>query len=113
MSSLDDKVDNLKDDVNDVKIDIAEVKSDVKHISEKFDNTMSIFREHVEGDNKIVSHLDPILPLLASMAKDHDFKKQKKKKRKEFLETWGLHLKFFITVSAVCSIFYGYVSRFH
>ena len=109
MSNLDEKFDRLRESFVEVKVDVAELKGDVKHMNGKFDEHIQIIKEHVAGDNKILSYLEPILPQLASMAEDHKYRKEKKKRREEFLRSWKLKLTFVLTVSSFAALVYGFV----
>jgi hypothetical protein len=119
MSGLVDKVerikDELRDDITDIKIDVAEVKSDVKHIDVKIDKAMQVFEDHVTGDNKIITHIEPILPHLASiaqMAEDHNYKKLQRQRQTDFIKSWKLKLSFFVTITIVIGIVYKFFGRF-
>ena len=116
MSGLVDKVDRLKDehneDMTEIKVDIAEIKSDVKHIDVKIDTAIKVFHDHVTGDNKIITHIEPILPHLASiaqMAEDHNFKRVKQQKRTDFLKSSRLKLGVLLTVVSIISIVYNLI----
>ena len=70
IDKLEEKVDKVKDDVTEIKVDIAEVKMLVHATNEKV-------AEHISGDNKIISKLEPILEQLGEMVQDHTFQKMK------------------------------------
>lgn len=85
LEKLDEKVDKVKDDVNEVKIHVAQLK-----VSQ--DNTNKIIEEHVAGDNKIITQLEPILPQLAEMVEDHAFRKESGKRKIEKAKKVALYL---------------------
>jgi len=108
VDKFEDKVDKFSYDLTEMKIDVTEMKGDIKQVNTKLDTSLDVFRSHVAGDEKIISELTPMLPLLSSMVQDHDYKKQKRQRRREFLETWKLHISFVLTVLALGSAIYGF-----
>jgi len=85
---LEDKVDRLKDDVTEVKVGL-EVHS--KTMIEK----MNSFEDHIAGDNKIISHLKPVLeklPTIVEMAEEHTFRKRQEEDRKKKLASYKAKL---------------------
>lgn len=70
IEKLEKKVDEVKEDVVEIKVDMAEVKTLVQVTNAKV-------TEHISGDNKIISKLEPILDQLGEMVQDHTFKKMK------------------------------------
>jgi len=82
------KVDKIDEKVNGVKIDITELKSDMRQ-------HMRVIEEHVAGDNKIIEHISPMLPIfpdLADMVKDYTFKKEKDSRRMAVMKLWSLRI---------------------
>ena len=76
IDKLEQKLDKVTDDVTDVKVDVAEMKTLMKVTYDKVE-------EHIAGDNKIITKLDPILEQLGEMVADHVYSKAKAKEEKE------------------------------
>ena len=72
-----------EDKVDHVKEDLQELRTDIKiH--------MSKVEDHVAGDNKIITHIMPLLeklPEIVTMLEDHDFQKRKKEDIKKTIST--------------------------
>ena len=71
---LEDKVDNVKEEVTEIKTDIR--------------IHMSKIEEHVAGDNKIITHLAPLLeklPTIIQVVEDYTFEKRTKEERNKKL----------------------------
>lgn len=69
---LEEKVDKVDDKVERINLELVEMKLEFKA-----QNTL--LKEHVAGDNKIVSVLAPLIPQLREMTEDYAFQKQKNK----------------------------------
>ena len=81
-----DKFDKLERKVDDVKEDVSEVKTEVAKLGVKFEaDVLHSIKNHIEGDNKIINQLSPILHALNEMVVDHQVKKVNRKKLAEKL----------------------------
>ena len=85
LEKLAEKLDKVKDDVTEVKVDVAEMKTLIKV-------THANVEEHIAGDNKIITKLEPILDQLGEMVQDHMFEKMAKEKRSERNKSTALKL---------------------
>tara|TARA_R100001086_G_scaffold249698_1_gene190432 strand:- start:5267 stop:5587 length:321 start_codon:yes stop_codon:yes gene_type:complete len=76
MDRLEVKVDSIKDDVSELKADFR------VHVS-KMDTRMEVFADHIQGDNKIINEIQPLieqLPKMAKIVKEYEYKKTRNKK---------------------------------
>ena len=94
---IEDKVDKVDDKVNNVKYEIVELRSDFK-------SHMKIVEDHVTGDNKIIEHISPMLPILpelADMVRDHSFKKERNDRYVASLKIWSMRLGIIATAIGI------------
>lgn len=82
IDKVNDKVDKMDDKVDYVIVEVTEMRISTKH-------QMDTIRQHVTADQKIINHIQPLLPILedlAEMVKDHKFEKTKKEKSLETIK---------------------------
>lgn len=78
------RFERLEDKVDQIKSEVSEIKADMTINFSRFSNKLEIFASHIEGDNKIINHIEPLLdqlPELTQMIKDHKFKDELSKRR--------------------------------
>lgn len=76
LERLEKKVDKVKDDIYDIKIEISSQRHDMKMHMDKIE-------EHINGDEKIISELQPVLaklPNIIEMAEKYNEDKIIKKR---------------------------------
>lgn len=69
---LESKVDQVKDDVSELKVDFKIHMVNVE-------NKMNDFASHIQGDNKIINHIEPLLkqlPEIYDLVSEYKFQKQ-------------------------------------
>lgn len=84
-----DRLERLEDKVDGIKEDVSELKTDLKVHMNKVDTEMKVFAEHITGDNKIISHLQPLLddiPLIKETLEEFRYEKKAKAKLMEKLK---------------------------
>jgi len=88
LERLENKVDQLKDDV-------SELKTDFKVHVARMDQRLDRFADHIEGDNKIINHIEPLLnqlPIITKLIEDFQYSEQSKARRNERIKTITLKL---------------------
>ena len=76
----------LEDKVDVIKSEVSELRTDFKIHVTKIEDKMDIFSDHITGDNKIISHLQPVLeqlPELTNIIKEYQFEKELRRRRSE------------------------------
>lgn len=100
---LEHKVDNVNEKVDEVKIDVTELKGDMKlHMHE--------VEKHVTDDNKIIKHIEPMLPLISELKTIVDESKYERMKRKNFiknLKTTSMVIGIVVGVGGLFIRFFG------
>lgn len=97
LDKLEENQDKLSDKQDKLHEELVEVKSDIKVFVHKVE-------EHVSSDKKIASEIEPlvqILPSLASMVKDHEFKKERSKRIVKKGKMLGMFLGIVSTVVGI------------
>jgi hypothetical protein len=104
LDRLEEKLDTLKDDFfefkTDTKVQLSELKHDLK-------SHMDMVKEHVAGDTKIINELkglNVILPSLALIVKDYDYKREQSAKRLKSFKAWSIRLGFVSSVVGLASL---------
>lgn len=95
LTRLEGKVDKIGEKVDQTREDMYQIKSDLKIYSAEV-------QKHVESDNKIIRHFEPLLHDLA-------FQKKKKEERREKLKSVGTKLGI---VATSITIIYGLIRIF-
>ena len=100
LERLEEKVDVVRDEVN-------ELKTDFKVHQTNMDNRMDLFQDHIAGDNKIITHIQPILerlPEIIETLEDHKaekiIKKDKELRLKKLATVLGI-------IGTICGIVFG------
>lgn len=97
MDQFDKRLDKLEQKVDAVKEDVMELKSDFKVHT-------ALIKEHVTGDNKIISDLKPILaklPDIVEIVEDYQFSKQARQRKMQSIADWTKKLTFVSTAIGV------------
>lgn len=97
MDQFDKRLDKLEQKVDAVKEDIMELKSDFKVHT-------ALVKEHVTGDNKIISDLKPILaklPDIVEIVEDYQFSKQARQRKMQAIADWTKKLTLVSTAIGV------------
>ena len=97
LDKLEENQDKLSDKQDKIHEELVEVKSDLKIFVHQVE-------EHVSSDKKIASEIEPlvqILPSLASMVKDHEFKKERSKRIVKKGKMLGMFLGIVSTVVGI------------
>lgn len=105
MDQFDKRLDKLEEKVDAVKEDVMELKSDFKIHT-------TLIREHVAGDNKVISDLKPILaklPDIVQIVEDYQYSKMNRQKKMEFIADWTKKLTF---VSTAIGVIYAILQLF-
>jgi hypothetical protein len=74
--------------VDRITVDVSEMKMETKH-------QMDTIRDHVTADQKIINHIQPLMPILqdlAEMVEDYKYEKQRKVKTSENIKAWTLRV---------------------
>lgn len=97
MDQFDKRLDKLEQKVDAVKEDVMELKSDFKIHT-------TLIKEHVTGDNKIISDLRPILaklPDIVEIVEDYQFNKQSRQRKMQAVADWTKKLTLVSTLIGV------------
>lgn len=92
---VEQRIDELKEDMSEVKTETRIQGQKIDDLKEKFDRHTEAVEKHVLGDEKIITHIQPlirILPHLESMVDDHKFIKAQKEKRSEVFKSISVKL---------------------
>lgn len=91
----DRRFERLEVKVDEIKDDVSELKSDVKVSFNRFSDRMDIFAEHIQGDNKIINHIEPLLeklPEISRIVEDYKFRDELKKRRMERVKKYSYYI---------------------
>lgn len=105
MDQFDKRLDKLEEKVDAVKEDVMELKSDFKIHT-------TLIKEHVAGDNKVISDLKPILaklPDIVQIVEDYQYSKMNRQKKMEFITEWTKKLTL---VSTAIGVIYAILQLF-
>lgn len=97
MEQFDKRLDKLEQKVDSVKEDVMELKSDFKIHT-------TLIKEHVAGDNKVISDLRPILaklPDIVEIVEDYQYAKQSRERKMQAIADWTKKLTFVSTAIGV------------
>lgn len=97
MEQFDKRLDKLEQKVDAVKEDVMELKSDFKIHT-------TLIKEHVAGDNKVISDLRPILaklPDIVEIVEDYQYAKQSRERKMQAIADWTKKLTFVSTAIGV------------
>lgn len=89
------KIDKLEEKIDRVKEDVSELKTDFKVHAKSMEEKMKVFDDHMGGDKKIISSLEPVLaklPTIVEIAEQYQFEKKKKEENKEKLKKYSLKI---------------------
>jgi hypothetical protein len=105
---LEDKVDRLDEKVDSVDKTTVEIKA-------KLERHVEVVEQQVTGDNKIITHIEPLIPHLGSiaeMAKDHQYQKMKRQERKDKLGELGQKIKIWGSLLTLASVVLGILAKY-
>lgn len=108
LDRLEDKVDKVNDKVE--AVDKRTIKMEAK-----LDQHIDVIERHVTGDNKIIDHIQPLIPHLesiAEMAQDHVYKKKLKEERMDKLFVVGNKVKIWGGVVGIASAILAFLSKY-
>ena len=92
---LETRVDEIKDDVAEVKAEQKILNNSVVNLSEDMKEHIQVVRDHVTGDDKIITEIQPllqVLPHLTEVVEEYKIEKAIREKRKEALKMWAMRL---------------------
>lgn len=99
MTKLDSRIERIEVRVDEIKDDVSELKAD-------FRIHTKLVEEHVMGDTKIITEIQPLLaaiPQITEMAEEHHYKKMKRKKRIEKMKSISLPVGLIATLVGLIS----------
>jgi hypothetical protein len=105
--SDDTRLERLEDKVDDIKEEVGEIKTDLKVHTTLVEDKMRVFEDHITGDNKIITHIQPLLqdlPTIKEAVDQFKYEQIKKKKSSEKLKSIAAKLGI---VSLVITILIG------
>jgi hypothetical protein len=94
-SRLEARVDQIKDDVAELKADSKLKTQLLIDLKQEFKECTEEIKEHVIGDNKVISKLEPLLESFQDihiLVNDHKFKKEQVIRRHELIKKWSIAL---------------------
>lgn len=97
---LEEKVDRVDDKVEEVKIDVTEMKTNMKH-------HMRTVEAHVTSDNRIIKHIEPMLPLISELKEIVAENKFERMKEEELKEKRKLRMHKLKIISLKWGFFFG------
>ena len=99
---IEERVDQIKDDVGELKVTTSVQTALIQEMKEDMKTHTQLVRDHVTGDDKIITHIEPLLsalPDLNNMINDFNYKQENKKRKfgkmKELSLKLGLLTGFF------------------
>lgn len=101
---LETKVDKLDDKIDRVNIEVSEMRVETKH-------QMEVIRSHIASDNRIIDHIQPLLPVLTELTdivEDHKYRKKVKEDRVNKLKDMSLKIGVFIGLTTTLGILIKY-----
>lgn len=105
---VDTRIDTIKDDVAELKAEQKMIRDEVGETRIDIQDLTVEMRGHVAGDNKIVTHLTPIMADLKEMVEDHKFKKLEHEKKHKRYKSLALKLGLVATVLAIIGSVFKY-----
>lgn len=108
----DDRFQRLEDKVDNLKEDVTELKTDFKiHVS-KMEDRLDLFEDHITGDNKIISKIEPLLERMPELAEVLDDKKYRERAEEEKGKLRRKITWFLGTTSVLAGLFVTYIKFF-
>jgi hypothetical protein len=92
---VEQRIDELKEDMSEVKAETRIQGQKIDDLKDKFEHHTDLIEKHIIGDDKIITHIQPllrVLPHLEELVEDHKYSKIQKEKRAEMFKSISLKL---------------------
>jgi aspartate carbamoyltransferase catalytic subunit len=87
---VEQRIDELKEDMSEVKVETRLQGQKVDDLKDQFSKHTEVIEKHVLGDEKIITHIAPlvrVLPHLEEMVEDYKFNRIQKQKRADLFKS--------------------------
>lgn len=91
-SRLESRVDEIKDTVSELKANSKVQNEIIKDLKDDFKEHTSLVKEHVAGDTKIITELQPLLGTLSEIVDDYSYKKETKRRKMDKIKYYTARL---------------------